>query len=287
MPTTYAHFRFGDLCIKELPTDLQSIINDNRDIFNYGVHGPDIFFYYNCLKPNKVNQFGSDLHDIPFKDELAIMKKNYNKCSNKAEAMSYLLGFTAHFVLDSYCHSFIQKVDESTKYSHGKIESQFDRYLLSKDGFNPITKSTTESLKPSKSMAKTISTLFGEYDEKTIYKCLKDQKFYLNLLKDDSDLKRFFLIKAMDAFKKPGFKDLLISTEQLKDLESVNLRLDKLFDIALKHYPILANSLNGYFYDLNDLNIYFSNNFSYKDGYKQLKILSYEEEVNYKVDLQD
>ena len=34
-------------------------------------------------------------------------------------------------------------------------------------------------------------------------------------------------------------------------------------------------------------NIYFSNNFSYKDGYKQLKILSYEEEVNYKVDLQD
>ena len=91
----------------------------------------------------------------------------------------------------------------------------------------------------------------------------------------------------MDAFKKPGFKDLLISTEQLKDLDSVNLRLDKLFDIALKHYPILANSLNGYFYDLNDLNIYFSNNFSYKDGYKQLKILSYEEEVNYKVDLQD
>ena len=143
------------------------------------------------------------------------------------------------------------------------------------------------ALIPSQSMAKTISTLFGEYDEKTIYKCLKDQKFYLNLLKDDSDLKRFFLIKAMDAFKKPGFKDLLISTEQLKDLDSVNLRLDKLFDIALKHYPILANSLNGYFYDLNDLNIYFSNNFSYKDGYKQLKILSYEEEVNYKVDLQD
>lgn len=287
MPTTYAHYRFGDLCIKELPTNLQNIINQNRDIFNYGVHGPDIFFYYNCLKPNEVNAFGSRLHDIPYKDLLKIMKENLDKCLNKEEALSYLLGFTAHFALDSYCHSFIQKVDEDTVYSHGKIESQFDRYLLLKDGFNPIEKSTTEAFKPSKQMAKTIACLFNKFDDKTIYKCLKDQKFYLNLLKDNSDLKRWVLTKAMDGFKKPGFKDLLITKEQVEDLKSVNLRLDKLFDVAIKHYPILANSLYGYFNNFNGLNIYFNNNFSYKDGYKQLKILSYEDELNYKVDLQD
>ena len=87
MPTTYAHYRFGELCIKELPTNLQNIINQNRDIFNYGVHGPDIFFYYNCLKPNEVNAFGSRLHDIPYKDLLKIMKENFDKCSNKDEAI--------------------------------------------------------------------------------------------------------------------------------------------------------------------------------------------------------
>lgn len=287
MPTTYAHYRFGDLCIKELPIDLQSIVNNNRDIFNYGVHGPDIFFYFNCLKPNEVNAYGSSLHDLPFKDLLAIFKENYSNCSNVEEAMSYLLGFTAHFALDSYCHSFIQKVDESTKYSHGKIESQFDRYLLIKDGFDPVKKSVNNLFKPTKSMAKTISQLFNKFDEKTVYKTLKDQKFYLSLLKDDSNFKRFILTKAMDTFKKPAFKDLLITKEQVKELDSVNLRLDKLFDMALRHYPILANSLNGYLYNLNNLNIYFDNNFSYKDGYKQLKILSYDEELNYKVDLQD
>ena len=91
----------------------------------------------------------------------------------------------------------------------------------------------------------------------------------------------------MHGFKKPGFKDLLITKVQVEDLKSVNLRLYKLFDVALKHYPILANSLYGYFNDFNELNIYFDNNFSYKDGYKQLKILSYEDELNYKVVLQD
>ena len=56
MPTTYAHYRFGDKCINTLPNNLKEIINNNREIFNYGVHGPDIFFYYNCLKHNSINQ---------------------------------------------------------------------------------------------------------------------------------------------------------------------------------------------------------------------------------------
>ena len=66
MPTTYAHWRFGDKCIRMLPDDLQNIILNNRAIFDYGVHGPDIFFYYNCLKHNEVNRYGSAMHDIPY-----------------------------------------------------------------------------------------------------------------------------------------------------------------------------------------------------------------------------
>ena len=127
MPTTYAHWRFGDKCIRMLPDDLQNIILNNRAIFDYGVHGPDIFFYYNCLKHNEVNRYGSAMHDIPYKDTLAQIKENFKKTENKDMALSYLLGFTCHFTLDSYCHGFIEKVDETMPYSHGKIESQFDR----------------------------------------------------------------------------------------------------------------------------------------------------------------
>ncbi len=283
MPTTYAHWRFGDKCIRMLPDDLQNIILNNRAIFDYGVHGPDIFFYYNCLKHNEVNRYGSAMHDIPYKDTLAQIKENFKKTENKDMALSYLLGFTCHFTLDSYCHGFIEKVDETMPYSHGKIESQFDRYLLIKDGFNPVTKSVTDMFHPDEKMAKVISGLFNKFDEDIIYKTLKDQKLYLNLLKDNSDIKRFFLITAMDIAKVPSFKDLLITKENVEELKPVNIRLNKYFDMALKHYPVLADSLIGYLSDKNELNTYFKHNFSFKEDYRNLEILPLDEELKYKV----
>lgn len=283
MPTTYAHWRFGDKCIRMLPDDLQNIILNNRAIFDYGVHGPDIFFYYNCLKHNEVNRYGSAMHDIPYKDTLAQIKENFKKTENKDMALSYLLGFTCHFTLDSYCHGFIEKVDETTPYSHGKIESQFDRYLLIKDGFNPVTKSVTDMFHPDKKMAKVISGLFNKFDEDIIYKTLKDQKLYLNLLKDNSDIKRFFLTTAMDIAKVPSFKDLLITKENVEELKPINIRLNKYFDMALKHYPVLADSLIGYLSDKNELNTYFKHNFSFKEDYRNLEILPLDEELKYKV----
>ena len=283
MPTTYAHWRFGDKCIRMLPDDLQNIILNNRAIFDYGVHGPDIFFYYNCLKHNEVKRYGSAMHDIPYKDTLAQIKKNFKKTENKDMALSYLLGFTCHFTLDSYCHGFIEKVDETMPYSHGKIESQFDRYLLIKDGFNPVTKSVTDMFHPDEKMAKVISGLFNKFDEDIIYKTLKDQKLYLNLLKDNSDIKRFFLTTAMDIAKVPSFKDLLITKENVEELKPINIRLNKYFDMALKHYPILADSLIGYLSDKNELNTYFKHNFSFKEDYRNLEILPLDEELKYKV----
>ena len=283
MPTTYAHWRFGDKCIRMLPDDLQNIILNNRAIFDYGVHGPDIFFYYNCLKHNEVNRYGSAMHDIPYKDTLAQIKENFKKTENKDMALSYLLGFTCHFTLDSYCHGFIKKIDETMPYSHGKIESQFDRYLLIKDGFNPVTKSVTDMFHPDKKMAKVISGLFNKFDEDIIYKTLKDQKLYLNLLKDNSDIKRFFLTTAMDIAKVPSFKDLLITKENVEELKPVNIRLNKYFDMALKHYPVLADSLIGYLSDKNELNTYFKHNFSFKEDYRNLEILPLDEELKYKV----
>lgn len=283
MPTTYAHWRFGDKCIRMLPDDLQNIILNNRAIFDYGVHGPDIFFYYNCLKHNEVNRYGSAMHDIPYKDTLAQIKENFKKTENKDMALSYLLGFTCHFTLDSYCHGFIEKVDETMPYSHGKIESQFDRYLLIKDGFNPVTKSVTDMFHPDEKMAKVISGLFNKFDEDIIYKTLKDQKLYLNLLKDNSDIKRFFLTTAMDIAKVPSFKDLLITRENVEELKPINIRLNKYFDMALKHYPVLADSLIGYLSDKNELNTYFKHNFSFKEDYRNLEILPLDEELKYKV----
>ena len=63
MPTTYAHWRFGCDCIETLPDNLKEIVHSNRELFDIGVHGPDVFFY--DLRHSDVVAYGYETH---FKD---------------------------------------------------------------------------------------------------------------------------------------------------------------------------------------------------------------------------
>lgn len=47
MPSMYAHFVFGKNVYQKLPSDIKKIIKEHRELFFIGLHGPDIFFYYN------------------------------------------------------------------------------------------------------------------------------------------------------------------------------------------------------------------------------------------------
>ena len=42
MPTTYAHYRFGKEVTEALPRGLQNTIEYHRDLYDIGLHGPDI-----------------------------------------------------------------------------------------------------------------------------------------------------------------------------------------------------------------------------------------------------
>lgn len=268
--------------MKKLPGNIYQMILDNRAVFDYGVHGPDIFFYYNCLKKNEVNDFGTRMHEIPFGDTLEQIRPCFQKCDDKKAALSYLLGFTCHFVMDSYCHGYIERKDELSKASHGRIESQFDRYLLIKDGYDPVKKKVTFSLRPDRKMAHVISQLFPVWDEKTIYKTLKDQKFYLNLLKDNSKLKRWILSKGMDKLHVSSFKDLMLTEENDPEVADAMLRLDKLSVNALEHYPKLAKSLIGYLLHGDEPDPYFRNHFCQKEDYKEIPVLPLALERSYR-----
>ena len=270
MPTTYAHWRFGDTVSKELPEDLKKTVDQYRDLYDFGVHGPDIFFYYKCLKGNDVNRFGDVLHETSMKEILETFKKNFEASSNKEASLAYILGFLAHFTLDSYVHGYVDLKAEEEGPSHGKIESQYDRHLLIRDGYDPVTTSVTTSLHPSYFNAAVIAQLFGKYSDKEMYDVLKDMKFYLDLLKDDSDVKRWVLEKFMKAAKTYSYLDLLI----------------KYFDKAAEHYPLLVSSMMSYLNSEAELDPYFQNHFCPKEDYKEIPLLDEESEKAYTVDFQ-
>ena len=134
MPAIYAHRRFGEETAKLLSPSLQALIKTYEEAFQLGTQGPDILFYYKPLKRNDTRSHGTAMHAKEGKevfDELYEIWNTQGKAENAF--LAYVLGYLCHFTLDALCHKYID--DNSSKaLSHGKIESEFDKFILRKDG---------------------------------------------------------------------------------------------------------------------------------------------------------
>ena len=76
MPSTYAHYRFGQEVLKELPNDIKKIIIENKELYDIGLHGPDLLFYYLPLKTNEINSIGYNMHEKTGKEVFDTFRKN-------------------------------------------------------------------------------------------------------------------------------------------------------------------------------------------------------------------
>ena len=59
MPSTYAHRRFGANVLEHLPDELRAQLEQNRELYDIGLHGPDLLFYYHAAKSNPVGALGN------------------------------------------------------------------------------------------------------------------------------------------------------------------------------------------------------------------------------------
>ena len=94
MPTTYAHYTFGKEVLKYLDDEIREIIAENIELYNIGVHGPDILFYYGPLKSNRINKIGNEIHG----KKAAYFFEN----AKKLFANALILKLPAHTLWDSY-----------------------------------------------------------------------------------------------------------------------------------------------------------------------------------------
>lgn len=197
MPTTYAHYRFGKEVLAKLDENERKIIEDNIDIFNYGVYGPDILFYYKPLVKNKIRKLGSKNHHEDF---VKIIEYAADKIKNieKPDAyLAYMYGFICHFALDSYCHGYINYTKATKGLGHNLMESEFDRMLMLKDGHNPLKYKPTGHMKPTKKMAEMIATVYPEIDAKQAYIAIKSIKKYCDLAVAPTLVSRVLIYTAL------------------------------------------------------------------------------------------
>lgn len=283
MPTVYAHWYFGDKCLQQMPENLLNIIHENRDYYNLGVHGPDIFFYN--LFDKKCTSYGSNIHFTPARlfFEKALYTYHRTNEKDKDKLFAYILGFLTHFVLDSTCHSYIYRKQEVSNISHNLIETCFEKYLMQKDGrqFNLVDRS--EFLKPSFKKANVISKLFN-VSFLTVYTTIKMQRIIIRNLNCISKKRHDVLFSILTKYELYDYRDLLLPLDEVADCMDSNIRLDKLFNVAYKRFKDILESFlkaekgNGHLAD------YFKHDFEKWPDYQDIKVLSYDKELKYIVE---
>ena len=240
MPSTYAHYRLGQKVRGLVSDEQKSIIESYPELFDIGLHGPDILFYYKPLKSNSVNRIGYQMHEKSGRKFFERAKKVILRKEEKEAYLAYIYGVLCHFALDVSCHSYIDQKINASGVSHAEIEVEFDRALMIRDGYFPITHKLTGHIVPSNQNAEVIREFYGDVTAKQVKKALKSMTFYNNLLIAPSRGKRKFvdaLLKVSGNYKE--MHGLMVNYEENPKCADSTKKLKELYDDAV----VLATSL--------------------------------------------
>ncbi|HBD65061.1 MAG TPA: hypothetical protein DC038_11595 [Clostridiales bacterium] len=261
MPTTYAHYCFGHEVLELLDGNIKKIINENITLFNIGLHGPDILFYYKPLKANDISRTGHSLHGMNADLFFENARKIIRSCSDYEGAAAYIAGFICHFMLDSQCHPFIRQ-KEREKLSHGTIETEFDRLFMLKNNLNPVSFRPTSHIAANSRNARAISWFFDGISEKDVYKALKSMKFYLDFLVSPDQAKRALITAGLRmSGNYDGMSGLVMSFEPVKECIGINGALYRLYTEAIEPASMLIDEYYRNVDTEKELNERFRRNF--------------------------
>lgn len=260
MPAAYSHYRLGQLVLDELNQPLKHVLETNQDLFDIGLHGPDILFYNRPYIHSKINRLGSAMHkeraDIFFYQALEILKE-----TKSAPQFAYLCGFICHYILDSNCHPYINTIIKETGVTHFEIETELDRYFMVKDRLDPLRTKLTDHIKVNDHTLNNIEPYF-KATKKELYKSLKGMKFYDRLLLASQFYKRgliYLVLKITFTYKR--FQEFVVNYRPNKLVDPYLEKLESLFNQSISEsYEAIYNFIDVIKYD-RSLSYRFEHNF--------------------------
>ena len=172
MPAIYAHYLFGKKVYQRLAQPEKEIIRKGKDAFLIGLHGPDLLFYYRPFGENRINRQGTRMHQELAAGFFDKGKREYEKDQNPV-LRAYLYGFLCHFILDSECHPYIGCYMEEHDLGHLEIETDFERYLLEKNGHDPLRYVPVHHLISRRRTREQISRMFEDVSPRQIDTCIR------------------------------------------------------------------------------------------------------------------
>ena len=182
MPTTYAHYKFGQAVLNGLPEEYQKLIYDNKTLCDIGLHGPDVMFYSNPLNQT-LTRIGNDMHDMPASNFFSMAKSVILESKDSNASLAYALGYICHHTLDSFCHPYVEKIIDVTGVPHFEVEMELDRYLLIKYGEDPFTFHPSGHVKRDIHTASVISGFYLGISPNQMRLTLSNMYYFLQLIR--------------------------------------------------------------------------------------------------------
>lgn len=148
MPANYAHRVFGATVLSALSPSVIKRLEDHLPLFQLGLHGPDLLFYYLPVLSTPLGKLGYALHSHTGREVISTMLDTTSSLPKEQQdaALSYTMGFICHYLLDSACHPYVEQLVKAGKASHCVIEGEFELWLIVRDGKNPLAQSPVSHL---------------------------------------------------------------------------------------------------------------------------------------------
>ena len=238
MPSIYAHYRFGKDVYKKLPESIRREIRKYPDLYKIGLHGPDILFYYKPLWKNPVSSLGHRIHERPgyefFERGRRLIKAGEGE-------KAYLYGFLCHYLLDSDCHGYVYEKMEESGICHTEIETEFDRFLMERDGLDPVRHPLTEHINPSRKNAAAIAPFFQGVTAAQVEKALRSVRWYQSLLLAPGRFKRCVVDAGMKLAGKsyPDLRGMMMNHERNPECAGSSEKLFRGYQEALEEAALL------------------------------------------------
>lgn len=257
MPASFTHYAFGKAVLEQLDdSEIKNILLTHRELFDIGLHGPDILFFYKPYKLKGYSRIGHIMHEKPAYPFFNNAKKRIEKQENREKSFAYILGFICHFVLDSMCHGYVQQIIEETKISHLEIEAEYDRRWLIKEHLDPLRYPLTKHIHVNKENSEIIAPFFGVKTD-VIFTALKSMKFYDHLFLAPNPLKRgaiYSTLKLTLLYK--HFQGLIMNYHTNPKLDRYFLHFDALFNDSI--YIAVDKIKEFYYFSIDD---YYNKNY--------------------------
>lgn len=241
MPSNYAHYRFGVKALEKMDPDIRRKVQKFRNVYDTGLHGPDLFFYYNPLIHTATGALGKKFHaqtgDAFFSAAARRLRLNPSEVGRV-----YLYGVLGHYCLDAALHPLVEAIAREGKIGHVELETEFDRFLLTRDGkIPPHVQDFSGHMRLSRGECVTVSGFFPGSSPSDILRSVRNMARLTRLLASRNRR----TVETLVGLAGKNARQILMPRSPNPNCAHLDETMLELYDQALERYPAMEAQLTA------------------------------------------